>query len=102
MNKESESNWSIILLLIALVSFLIFAITMLFSRKEEDYEYLLEKRDRLHEELLKLKSKNLEGEIDEQEYRKLAKKYLKELQNIDAKLERMEKISSRKNYELPF
>lgn len=75
---------------------------MLFSRKEEDYEYLLEKRDRLHEELLKLKSKNLEGEIDEQEYRKLAKKYLKELQNIDAKLERMEKISSRKNYELPF
>lgn len=75
---------------------------MLFSRREEDYEYLLEKRDRLHEELLKLKSKNLEGEIDEQEYRKLAKKYLKELQNIDAKLERMEKISSRKNYELPF
>ena len=75
---------------------------MLFSRKEEDYEYLLEKRDRLHEELLKLKSKNLEGEIDEQEYRRLAKKYLKELQNIDAKLERMEKISSRKNYELPF
>ena len=75
---------------------------MLFSRREEDYEYLLEKRDRLHEELLKLKSKNLEGEIDEQEYRKLAKKYLKELQNIDAKLERMEKISSRKNYKLPF
>ncbi len=77
--------------ILAIVMFLLAILTLRRGEEEETYEYLLDRRDRLQDELLKLKSMKLEGRISEEEYRKISKRYLKEIRRIEYKLEKIEK-----------
>ncbi|RLE65374.1 MAG: hypothetical protein DRJ38_03855 [Thermoprotei archaeon] len=86
-------SWGIpVLLATAILTIIMLIVAILSLRsEEEDYEYLLDRRDKLQDELIRLKIMKLEGRISEKEYREISKKYLREIKRIEEKLEKIEK-----------
>ena len=90
-NKRRGWEFPVLLTTVILAVIMFILAILMLGGKEEDYEYLLDRRDRLQDELIKLKSMRLEGKISEKEYRRVSKRYLKEIRKIEEKLEKMEK-----------
>ncbi|GEM_PF-2042289 len=93
MNGKRRDSGTLTFLIMALLAFVMFLIVVLFFKRgeEEDYEYLLDRRDRLQDELFKLNSMKLEGKISEKEYEEISRRYIREIRRIEEKLEKMEK-----------
>lgn len=90
--EERGIGWLIVLIGLAIAALL----TLIYGarKKQTSYEELLERRDELLRELQRLSALRAEGKLDQGEYEKRRRAIVKNVVNIEKRLEEVERKRS--------